>query len=120
MANHQNGNKKLNMRSDHRASVLRNQVTSFITNGCLNTTKARVKEVQRKTEKLVTIARRGRDFNVIRRLKKELPFTSVAAIDKLINKIAPNYTERPGGYTRVYPLGRRISDTAVMARLEWV
>ena len=39
---------------------------------------------------------------------------------KLFGEIAPRYVHRPGGYTRIIPLGKRISDTATMARLEWV
>ena len=35
-------------------------------------------------------------------------------------EIAPRYAERPGGYTRIIPMGRRVSDTATIARLEWV
>jgi large subunit ribosomal protein L17 len=119
MSSHQSGNKKLNMRSPHRTSVLRNQIISFIINGKLKTTKARVKVVQQMVEKLVTVARRGNDFNTIRRIAKEIPYKK-EAVDKLIKEIAPRYVERPGGYTRVYPMGRRLSDTAVIARLEWV
>ncbi|MCK4517938.1 50S ribosomal protein L17 [Candidatus Babeliales bacterium] len=119
MSSHQNGKRKLNMRDDHRRSVLRIQIASFITNGKLQSTKARVKAVQQMTEKLVTIARCGGDFNTIRRLKKELPF-SPAAVSKLVKEVAPRYESRPGGYTRVYPMGRRVSDTALIARLEWV
>ena len=35
-------------------------------------------------------------------------------------EIAPKYVSRPGGYTRVILVGRRVSDTAPIARLEWV
>ncbi len=55
--NHQNGRKKLNMKSAHRCAVLRNQVISLIEYGHLVTTKARAKEVRRFAEKLVTLAR---------------------------------------------------------------
>ncbi len=42
------------------------------------------------------------------------------ALVTLCVDIAPRYVSRPGGYTRIYLLGRRMSDTAEMARLEWV
>lgn len=116
---HQNGRKRLNMRSDHRKSVLRNQMIHLINYGFLQTTKARVKEVQRLIEKMVTLARVGYDFNTIRRVKQLLPYDESAAV-KLIKEIAPKYVSRPGGYTRVILLGRRVSDTAPIARLEWV
>ena len=117
--NHQNGRKKLNLKSAHRRSLLRNQVIHLIKFGVLQTTKARAKEVQRLAEKVVTIARHGYDFNTIRRIKQLLPYDSDAAT-KLIKEIAPKYITRPGGYTRLIPLGRRVSDTAPVARLEWV
>jgi large subunit ribosomal protein L17 len=116
---HQNGRSKLNMKSAHRKSLLRNQVIHLIKFGVLQTTKAKAKEVQRLAEKVVTISRVGYEFNVIRRIKQILPYDS-DAVTKLIKEIAPKYVGRPGGYTRLIPLGRRVSDTAPIARLEWV
>ena len=87
--------------------------------GFLQTTKARAKEVQRMAEKIVTIARKGYDFNTIRRIQKELPYDQKAVV-KMIKEIAPKYVSRHGGYTRVIPMGKRMSDTAEVARLEWV
>ncbi len=119
MASHQSGKKKLNMRSDERKSVIRNQVASFIKNGHLQSTRARVKVVQQFVEKLVSVARKGNDFNVIRRVKKALPYDETV-VKKLINELAPRYVDRPGGYTKVLLMGIRKSDTAKIARLEWV
>lgn len=116
---HQTGIKKLNRKSSHRRALLRNQVIHLIKYGVLNSTKVRVKEVQRFAERMVTIARKGADFNTIRRVNQLLPYDKDAA-KKLINDIAPRYVNRPGGYTRVIPMGRRQSDTAPIARLEWV
>jgi len=117
--NHQNGRKKLNVSGSHRRSLLRNQAILMITHGSLTTTKARVKEVRRFVEKLVTLARKGNTFNARRRAKSLLPYKEQALI-KLFMEIAPRYTNRPGGYTRIIPLGRRVSDTAEVAKLEWV
>lgn len=116
---HQYGRKKLNKASPHRRAMLRNQVITLITFGHLVTTKARVKEVKRLAEKLVTIAREGNNFNTRRRAKAMLPYKEEALV-KLFTDIAPRYVSRPGGYTRIIPLGRRTSDTAMIARLEWV
>ena len=107
------------MKPAHRKAVLRNQVISLIMNDSLTTTKARVKEVQRFAEKQVTLARDGNSFNARRRAKSVLPYND-AALVKLFQEVAPRYVSRKGGYTRVLPLGRRLSDTAEMARLEWV
>lgn len=117
--NHQNGRKKLNMREPHRRALLRNQVIHLITYGSLTSTKARVKQVQRLAEKVVTIARVGNHFNARRSVQAMLPY-KMEAVLKLFKEIAPRYIDRPGGYTRVIPLGKRISDTATIAKLEWV
>jgi large subunit ribosomal protein L17 len=116
---HQIGKRKLNLRDSHRRSLLRNQAIHFIKNGALQTTKARAKEVQRLVEKTVTIARTGYDFNTIRRVKQILPY-DFKMVEKLIKEIAPKYVDRPGGYTKLIPMGQRASDTAKIARLEWV
>lgn len=116
---HQCGRKKLNRAPAHRRSLLRNQVMSLITYGHLVTTKTRAQEVRRFAEKLVTLAREGNNFNARRRAKALLPYKEEVLV-KLFGEIAPRYVHRPGGYTRIIPLGKRISDTATMARLEWV
>ncbi|MFC1841710.1 50S ribosomal protein L17 [Candidatus Dependentiae bacterium] len=116
---HQIGRKKLNVKPSHKRSLLRNQVISLITYGHLVTTKARAKETQRLAEKLVTIARQGNNFNARRKAKKHLPYKEDALL-KLFKEVAPKYINRPGGYTRIIPMGKRVSDTATIARLEWV
>ncbi len=116
---HQSGRKKLNLKASHKRSLLRNQVIHLIEYGTLVSTKPRVKEVKKLAERLVTIARKGNTFNVRRRAKMMLPYKD-EALNKLFTEIAPKYTDRPGGYTRIIPMGRRVSDTAPIARLEWV
>lgn len=116
---HQHGRKKLNVRPAHKRSMMRNQVIQFIDCGHVVTTKARAKEAQRLAEKLVTIARQGNTFNARRRAKALLPYKESTLV-KLFSEIAPKYVTRAGGYTRVIPMGKRMSDTATIARLEWV
>lgn len=119
MAIHQSGKKKLNMRSDERKSMIRNQAATLIKHGHVQSTRARIKEVQKFVEKLVTVARDKQDFNTIRTIRKALPY-EYSVVKSLVYDIAPRYVNRPGGYTRVLLMGTRISDTAKMARLVWV
>ena len=116
---HQNGRKKLNLRPAHRRAMLRNQAIFLIDYGHVVSTKVRIKELRKFAEKLVTIAREGNTFNVRRRINSLLPYKQDIAI-KLVKEVAPRYVDRPGGYTRVIPMGKRLSDTADLARLEWV
>lgn len=117
--NHQINKQKLNMKASHKKAMIRNQTIHLIEYGHLVSTKARVKEVQRFAEKLVTVAREGNNFNARRRALSLLPYKEEALI-KLFKDIAPKYVDRHGGYTRVIPMGKRASDTATVARLEWV
>jgi large subunit ribosomal protein L17 len=117
--NHQSGRKKLNLPTAHRIAMLRNQTIMLIEHGHVVTTKARAKELRRFAEKLVTLAREGNNFNARRRAKAILPYKEEALV-KLFAEIAPRYIHRPGGYTRIIPLGKRISDTATIAKIEWV
>jgi large subunit ribosomal protein L17 len=43
-----------------------------------------------------------------------------AVVNKLIHEIAPDYKDRPGGYTRLIKLGPRLGDAAPMVYLELV
>ena len=116
---HQIGRKKLSKKPPHRRALLRNQAILLIDTGHLVTTQVRAKEVQRFVEKLITVARVGNEFNARRRAKALLPYKQETLL-KLFKEVAPRYIDRPGGYTRLIPLGRRPSDTAKVARLEWV
>ena len=116
---HLKGRKKLNMKSSHRKAYLRNQVINLINYGHITISLAAAKEVRSFAEKMVTLAKDATDFNVRRRAKQLLPYSDTA-IDKLFKEIAPVYVTRPGGYTRILRLGRRASDSASMARLQWV
>lgn len=116
---HQFGRRKLNLKSGHRKALLRNQAIHFIQYGALQSTREKVKEVQKLVEKIVTIANKETGFNTIRRIKSYLPYND-AAVEKMIKEVAPRYVGRSGGYTRIIPLGKRESDTASIARLEWV
>lgn len=116
---HQLGKKKLNLKGPHRRAMLRNQVIHLITYGHLVTTRTNAKEVRKLAEKLVTIARDGHTFNAHRRVLSLLPYKNEAIL-KLFKEIAPKYVDRPGGYTRLVPMGQRVSDTATVARLMWV
>ena len=116
---HQIDRKKLNVKPSHRKALLRNYVIHLITYGSLKTTKVQAKEVRRLAEKVVTIAREGNHFNAHRKVKSMLPYKEEAIL-KLFKEIAPRYVDREGGYTRIIPLGKRPSDTADIAILEWV
>ena len=109
--------RKLGRRSDHRNSMLRNQVQSLFENGKIETTVTRAKETKRMAEKMITLGKRG-DLHSRRRAYAFIYRDEI--VDKLFSEIAPKYSDRNGGYTRILKLGPRRGDGSEMAILELV
>ena len=79
----------------------------------------KAKAVQPYVEKLISLATKG-DLHARRQAISTLQHPDKGVIYKLFEEIAPRYTERPGGYTRILKLGPRHGDNAPMARIELV
>lgn len=115
---HHNANRKFGRETNERRALLRGLAVSLILNGRITTTEAKAKELRPFIEKLVTKGRVGtlasrRD--VVSRLGQE-----GGVAKRLIDAIAPKYTERPGGYTRIIKLAPRPGDASPMAVIEFV
>lgn len=109
--------RKLGRPTSHRNLMLRNQVTSLLKNGRIETTVTRAKETRKLAEKMITLAKRG-DLHARRQV---LAFvTEETVVKRLFDEIAPNYKERNGGYTRLIQTGPRRGDAAPMCKLELV
>lgn len=111
------GYRKLGRNSSARKALFRSILTSFFRYERIETTEAKAKEISGLAEQLVTLAKRG-DLSARRMVIARLMDEEVAR--KLFDEIAPKYTDRQGGYTRIYKLGNRRGDAAPMAILELV
>lgn len=109
--------RKLGRPTDQRRAMLRNLVTSFLKNGKIETTEARAKETRRIAEKMITLAKAG-DLHSRRQVLSFV--TEEDVVTNLFDNIAPKYTERNGGYTRIYKVGPRRGDAAEIVILELV
>ena len=99
--------------------MFRNMVTSFLEHEKITTTDAKAKELRSIAEKMITLGKRGEgDLHAIRQAASYIRDKKV--VTKLFTTIAPRYTERPGGYTRIIKLGIRPGDTAPVSILELV
>ena len=111
------GTRKLGRTTAQRTVMLRAMVTFLLENGKIETTLTRAKEVQAMAEKMITTAKEDTLHN--RRLV--LAFvTKEDVTSKLFKEIAPKYSDRNGGYTRVTKIGPRRGDAAEMAIIELV
>lgn len=110
--------RKFHRKRGQRQAFLRSLAVNLINNKSISTTEARAKSLRPVIERLVTIARRHR-LTDLRLLISRL--NNKQAAEKLFYEIAPNYKERPGGYTRVIKLGTtRKRDGSRKAKIEFV
>ena len=91
-------------------------MTSLVEHDRIRTTEARAKTLKVAADKLVTMAKKGTLAS--RRMLLRDVGTKAAA--KLAKEIGPRFASRAGGYTRVLHLGKRTSDAAPMALIEFV
>ncbi|EKD50821.1 MAG: 50S ribosomal protein L17 [uncultured bacterium] len=114
---HQVAGRKLGRTTAHRLAMFRNMLASLIQHGRIKTTLPRAKELRSLADKIVTLGKentlhaRRRAFDFLRDRK---------AVVRLFNDIAPAFSGRMGGYTRIYQLGSRVGDAAKMAMIEFL
>ncbi|MBQ00426.1 MAG: 50S ribosomal protein L17 [Acidobacteria bacterium] len=123
---HRVAHRKLGRVTEHRLATLRNQAQMLLRHERIDTTLAKAKELRPFVERLITVAKRGladgadttRALHARRLVARDLADKQVAR--KLFDTIAPRFSSRPGGYTRVLHLGRRQGDCAEVAQIELV
>ena len=108
---------KLNRTAEHRKALLANLAGSLFDKKRIKTTHAKAKAAQQFVERLITIAKQD-TLHARRLVLSRVRHKSV--MQTLFNDVAPTYTERNGGYTRVIRLGNRPGDGAEMSVLELV
>lgn len=109
---------KIGRTSSHRRAMLANMVSSLFEHGQIQTTLVRAKEARIWAEKLITMGKAG-DLHR-RRLAVAKLHNNKTAAKILFDEVAPRYTERTGGYTRIIKLGKRLGDAAEMCILQLV
>ncbi len=132
---------KLGRKGQHRNAMLANLVCSLIKKRKVTTTLAKAKAARSIAEKMVTLGKKNTQH--ARRLAASRLKTSARTFFRgtpskkgkevrenwrnqedvvhiLFDQIAPGYTDRNGGYTRIIKLGQRRGDAAQLAVLEWV
>ena len=115
---HRRDRRKLSRDSAHRRALFMNLSREVLSHERIKTTEAKAKAVKPEVEKLITLAKRG-DLHARRQAMARLGQDKFV-VYKLFEEIAPRYSERNGGYTRILKLGPRRSDATEMVFLELV
>jgi len=114
---HLKAGRRLARTTEHRKAMLRNLVTQLLEHEQVQTTQAKAKEARQWAEKMITLAKRG-DLHARRQTLRVV--RTKKAMAKLFGELKDRYQDRPGGYTRIIPLGFRVGDGAPLTLLELV
>jgi len=112
---HRSSFNKLGRNSAHRKALLKAQATALFRYERIQTTAAKAKETRRIAEKLIT---RAKVDSVHNRRMAARAIKDGGILNKLFTDIAPRYSQRAGGYTRVLKMGKRFGDASEMVILE--
>ena len=83
----------------------------------IKTTDPKAKELRSFIEPLITLAKKD-NLHARRLVIKKIPKKDIVRI--LFEQIAPLFSTRPGGYTRITKLGLRDNDRAPVSIIEFV
>ena len=100
---------KIGRSGAHRRAMLANMVSSLFEHGRIETTVVKAKAAASFAERLITLGKKGEIHH------RRIAFSRLRnkeAVKTLFDEIAPAYTDRQGGYTRIYKLGKRRGDAA--------
>jgi large subunit ribosomal protein L17 len=122
---HKVDHRKLGRTSKHRLALMRNMVASLLEHGRITTTLPKAKEARRYAEKVITLGKKAlaaaKPADALHYRRQALTaLHSTSAVKLLIEKVAPLYKERKGGYTRVLKAGFRLGDNGSIAIFELV
>jgi large subunit ribosomal protein L17 len=122
---HKKAGKRLDRHMGARNALRRILIKQLFEHERIKTTKAKAQAIRGAAEKMITTAKRGlasddaaKQIHARRLVKARLADDEI--VKKLFDEIAPRYTERAGGYTRMLKLGPRTTDAAEMVILELV
>lgn len=115
----------LGVTGPHRSAMMGNLAVAIISHGRIQTTLSKAKALRPFIEKIITLAKKAEKANdPARKLHyRRLAISRVrdkVAVAKLFDDLAGEFTNREGGYTRIYKVGQRIGDAAEMALIELI
>jgi large subunit ribosomal protein L17 len=117
--------------ADQRKALLRTLSTSLFTYDEIQTTLIRAKALKEQADRIVSFAKRG-DLHAIRQVSKLIYDNKLAStitepdgrtitetvLRRIFRTVAPRFSERQGGYTRVIKMPPRRGDASPMALVQ--
>jgi large subunit ribosomal protein L17 len=121
---HQVAGYRLSRTTGQREGLRRTMINQLFTHERIKTTRAKAMAIRGDAERLITLARNSADGSDIdkvnARRKAAARLNDANVVRKLFEDIAPRFSSRAGGYTRMFKLGPRLGDAAEMVLLELV
>lgn len=114
---HKKKGRKLGRKIGNRRALLMNLACQLIVYKKIKTTDAKAKELRSYIEPLITLAKKN-SLHSRRLVIKKIPKKNI--VRTLFEEIAPVFSNRPGGYTRITKLGYRDNDRAPVSVIEFV
>ena len=114
---HKKKGRKLGRKVGNRKALLMNLACQLITHKKIKTTDPKAKELRSFIEPLITLAKKN-NLHSRRLVIKKIPKKNIVRV--LFEEIAPVFSDRPGGYTRITKLGNRDNDRAPVSVIEFV
>jgi large subunit ribosomal protein L17 len=115
---------QLGRKKEHRAALMSNLGAALLRHGRIQTTLPKAKALRPFVEKVITMAKKAEGASPERALHyRRLALSRIRdkdAVATLFNDRASAFTQRSGGYTRIYKLGNRIGDAAEMAVIQLI
>jgi large subunit ribosomal protein L17 len=115
---------QLGRSTGQRKALRRNLIKQLFQNERIRTTRAKANAIRADAERLITRAKKGNELGDIQAVNARrwaaARLNDAEVVRKLFDDIAPRYSDRPGGYTRLIKLGPRMGDAAEMVLLELV
>lgn len=108
---------RLGRTTSHRKALMGNLSIALFKHERIVTTLTKAKALRSSAEKLITLGKRG-DLHARRQVMKVISEKKI--VKKIFENLAPRFSDRNGGYTRVMKIAPRRGDGAEMAIIELV
>jgi len=115
---------QLGRKKEHRAALMSNLGAALLRHGRIQTTLPKAKALRPFIEKVITLAKKAEGASPEKALHyRRLAISRIRdkdAVATLFGDRASAFSDRSGGYTRIYKLGNRIGDAAEMAVIQLI